>query len=204
MERSGGVNIRIVLCYHCGMSGHSKWNNIKRKKEANDAKKGQIFSKLSRLITVAAREKGPDPEGNAALRLAIEKAKEAKMPKENIDRAIAKGLGGGKGETFEEVVYEGYGPEGVAFLVKGLTDNKNRTVSEIRTIFDRAGGSLGALGSTAYIFGTDPENPMFEVQLEDVENVRRLFDLVERLEDQDDVTAVYANFTVPEGMAVDA
>jgi YebC/PmpR family DNA-binding regulatory protein len=178
------------------MSGHSKWHNIKRKKGINDAKKGQMFSKLSRLISVAAREKGGDPDSNATLRLAIEKAKEAKMPKDNIDRAIQKGAGG-KGEVaFEEVVYEGYGPEGVAFLVKGLTDNKNRTVSEIRTIFDRSGGSLGTSGSTAYIFGADPQNPMFEIEINDSEKAQKLLDLTERLDDQDDVTEVFANFTI--------
>lgn len=183
------------------MSGHSKWHNIKRKKEANDAKKGQAFSKLSRLISVAAREKGGDPEANATLRLIIEKAKEAKMPKDNIDRAIAKGTGALKGEGFEEITYEGFGPDGVAFLVKVVTDNKNRTVAEIRTIFDRAGGSLGASGSTSYIFGSDPTNPMFEIEVSDLEKAQRLFDLVEKLEDNDDVQEVFANFTVDDSIS---
>ncbi|MBI2414450.1 YebC/PmpR family DNA-binding transcriptional regulator [candidate division WWE3 bacterium] len=182
------------------MSGHSKWHNIKRKKEITDAKRGKIFSKISRLITVATREKGSDIETNPSLRLAVEKAKEAKMPKENIDRAILKGSGGGKGEVYEEVIYEGYGPEGVAFLVKGFTDNRNRTVAEIRLLFDRAGGSLGATGSTAYIFGADPENPMFEIEVDDAKKAKDLFDLVEKLEEQDDIQEVFANFTVSDGL----
>lgn len=178
------------------MSGHSKWHNIKRKKEANDAKKGKIFSKMSNLITIAAKQGGGDPDKNPSLRLLVEKAKTEKMPKDNIDRAIKKGTGELKGATLEEVVYEGFGPEGVAFLVKGITDNKNRTVAEIRVLFDRSGGSLGNTGSTSYIFGDDPENPSFEIEIEDLEKAQHLMDLVDKLEEQDDVSEVFANFSI--------
>lgn len=180
------------------MSGHSKWHNIKRKKEANDAKKGKVFSKMSRLITVAAKEGGGDVDKNPALRLVVDKAKAAKMPKDNIERAIKKGTGELQGESLEEVVYEGYGPEGVAFLAKGITDNKNRTVAEIRVLFDRAGGSLGNNGSTSYIFGEDPDNPSFEIEIDDVEKAKKVMDLAEKLEDNDDITEVFANFSVTE------
>jgi YebC/PmpR family DNA-binding regulatory protein len=180
------------------MSGHSKWHNIRRKKEANDAKKGKIFSKMSRLITVAARQGGGDPRANPTLRLAVDKAKASKMPKDNIERAIKRGTGELAGENFEEVMYEGYGPEGVALLVKGLTDNKNRIVAEVRQLFDKSGGSLGALGSTVHIFGADPENPTFEIELTDADKVKKVVALIDSLEDNDDIQEVYANFTVPE------
>jgi YebC/PmpR family DNA-binding regulatory protein len=133
------------------MAGHNKWSKIKRQKAVTDAKKSNIFSKLSRAITVAARQGGGDSDANIALRTVIEKAKAERMPKENIQRAIDKGRGTGSGASYEEAVYEGYGPQGVAFLIKALTDNKNRTVSEMRVIFNKYGGSLGASGSTAYI-----------------------------------------------------
>src|ERR671914_348070 len=120
------------------MAGHSKWAQIKRQKGANDAKRGQLFSKLVRAIIVAAREGGPDPAGNLALQNAIEKARSYSMPKENIERAIAKGAGtDGDGSSFESVVYEGYGPEGVAVLVEALTDNRNRTAAEVRHLFSK-------------------------------------------------------------------
>jgi YebC/PmpR family DNA-binding regulatory protein len=180
------------------MSGHSKWNNIKRKKGINDAKKGKIFSKMSRLISVASRLGGGDPDANASLRLAIDKAKASKMPKENIERAIKKGTGNIAGESFEEVAYEGYGPEGVALLIKGLTSNKNRTVAEVRQILDRSGGSLGSVGSTSYIFSDDPENPTFEIEITDSDKAKKVVALIESLEDNDDIQEVYANFTVPD------
>ncbi len=135
------------------MAGHSKWAQIKHKKKAVDAKRGQLFTKLSRAIQVAAREGGGDPEGNPALAHAIQKAKEARMPKENIERAIARGVGAeAGGEAIEKVVYEGYGPGGVAILVEALTDNRNRTGSEIRHLFSRHGGSIGEPGSVAWVF----------------------------------------------------
>ncbi len=135
------------------MSGHSKWSSIKHKKGAADAKRGKLFSKLARAIIVAAREGGPDPANNLALQNAIEKARSYSMPKENIERAIAKGAGeGGDGAAYETVVYEGYGPEGVAVLVEALTDNRNRTASEVRHAFTRYGGSLGTTGAVAWQF----------------------------------------------------
>jgi YebC/PmpR family DNA-binding regulatory protein len=135
------------------MAGHSKWASIKHKKKAVDAKRGQLFTKLSRAITVAAREGGGDPEANSSLALAVQKARDASMPKDNIERAIAKGTGAdSEAEAYESVVYEGYGPGGVAILVEALTDNRNRTGSEIRHIFTRSGGSLGEPGSVAWTF----------------------------------------------------
>ncbi len=135
------------------MSGHSKWSTIKHKKGAADAKRGKLFSKLSRSIMVAAKEGGPDPGTNMALSNAIEKARSYSMPKDNIDRAIAKGSGeGADGATFETVVYEGYGPEGVAVLVEALTDNRNRTAADVRHLFTKHGGNLGATGAVAWQF----------------------------------------------------
>jgi YebC/PmpR family DNA-binding regulatory protein len=135
------------------VSGHSKWSSIKHKKGAADAKRGALFTKLARAIQVAAREGGGDPVGNAALATAVQKAKEASMPKDNIERAINKGTGAdADAEAFERVVYEGYGPGGVAILVEALTDNRNRTGSEVRHLFTKAGGSLGEPGSVAWIF----------------------------------------------------
>lgn len=179
------------------MSGHSKWHNIRRKKAVLDAKKGKIFSKMTRLITVAARQGGGEVGSNPSLRLAVDKAKAASMPKDNIDRAIKKGTGESGAGSFEEITYEGYGPEGVAFLVKGITDNKNRTVAEVRHLFDKSGGSLGALGSTSYIFGADPKNPNFEVEIEDKDKVKKVVALIDSLEDNDDIQEVFANFSVP-------
>jgi YebC/PmpR family DNA-binding regulatory protein len=135
------------------MSGHSKWASIKHKKKLVDAKRGQLFTKLSRAITVAAREGGGDPEGNPALALAVQKARDASMPKDNIERAIAKGTGADSdAAAFEPVVYEGYGPGGVAILVEALTDNRNRTGSDVRHLFTKFGGNLGEPGSVAWTF----------------------------------------------------
>ena len=135
------------------MSGHSKWSSIKHKKGAADAKRGQLFTKLARAIQVAAREGGGSVDGNAALANAVQKAKDARMPKDNIERAISKGTGAGAdAAAFETVVYEGYGPGGVALLVEALTDNRNRTGSEVRNIFSRSGGNLGERGSVAWGF----------------------------------------------------
>jgi len=135
------------------VSGHSKWSSIKHKKGAADAKRGQLFSKLSRAIIVAAKEGGGDPAGNLALQNAIEKARSYSMPKDNIERAIAKGSGAdAEATSFETVVYEGYGPEGVAVLVEALTDNRNRTASEVRHAFTKFGGNLGTTGAVAWQF----------------------------------------------------
>src|ERR671936_1888295 len=135
------------------MSGHSKWSTIKHKKGAADAKRGKLFSKLSRAIIVAAKEGGGDPDGNLALANAIEKARSYSMPKDNIDRAIAKGTGAdADAADFETIVYEGYGPNGVAVLVEALTDNRNRTASEVRHIFDKNDGNLGTSGVVSWLF----------------------------------------------------
>jgi YebC/PmpR family DNA-binding regulatory protein len=134
------------------VSGHSKWAQIKRAKGANDQKRGQLFTKFGREISVAAREGGPNPEGNPRLRMAIDRAREANMPMDTIQRAIQRGVGGGEGNQLEEVVYEGYGPGGAALLIEATTDNRNRTVADVRATLTRAGGSLGEAGSVAWNF----------------------------------------------------
>jgi YebC/PmpR family DNA-binding regulatory protein len=133
------------------MSGHSKWSTIKRKKGAEDARRGKIFTKLGRELQIAARE-GPDPDTNFKLRLIVEKARQANMPKENIERAIRRGAGLEKGEALAELTFEGYGPHGVAMLVQVTTDNRNRAVAEVRSVFNRHGGSLGESGCVAWLF----------------------------------------------------
>lgn len=156
------------------MAGHSKWANIKRRKGAQDAKRAKVFTKLIKEITVAAREGGPDPDGNPRLRLAIQNAKGANMPKDTIERAINKGAGA-DGADYQEVTYEGYAPHGVAVFVECTTDNLNRTVSSVRSLFNKYGGSLGKNGSVEYMFdrkgvfsfkipeGLDEEEFMLEV-----------------------------------------
>lgn len=134
------------------MSGHSKWATIKRKKAATDAKRGQIFTKLIREITVAAREGGGDPNFNPRLRLAVDTAKAANMPQENIDRGIKKGTGELEGVEYQEITYEGYGPGGVALYIETVTDNQNRAVAEVRHLLERNGGNLGTAGSVAWQF----------------------------------------------------
>jgi YebC/PmpR family DNA-binding regulatory protein len=239
------------------MSGHSKWSSIKHKKGAADAKRGQLFTKLARAIQVAAREGGPDPAGNPALATAVQKARDASMPKDNIERAIARGAGSdAEADAFKRAVYEGYAPGGVAVLVEALTDNRNRTGSEVRHVFARHGGSLGEPGSVAWNFDkkgvlvvdserhdeddlivaidagaedlTRDENvweivtapgdlqavrdaladagveiqsadltmrPQSRVEVEEGQ-LARVLRLLEDLEDQDDVSAVHANFDV--------
>lgn len=134
------------------MAGHSKWANIKHKKAANDKKRGKLWTKLIREITVAAREGGGDLNSNPRLRLAIDKGQAANMPKDTIERAIKKGVGGLEGDDYEEIRYEGYGPGGTAVMVDCMTDNRNRTASEVRHAFSKAGGNLGTDGSVAYLF----------------------------------------------------
>lgn len=241
------------------MSGHSKWASIKHKKGAADAKRGQVFTRLIKEITVAARLGGGDPSGNPRLRSAMQAAKAENMPKENIARAIKKGTGELEGTTYEEVNYEGYGPGGVAVLVDCLTDNKNRTVADLKHIFDRHGGNLGEPGCVAWnfvkkgliVFDKDKvqEEKLLELALDagaedvgqdgsqfevitdpaDLEKVRKTFDnagltynlaeismipqntvrlegkkaeqmlnLMEALEDNDDISHVYANFDIPD------
>lgn len=134
------------------MSGHSKWSKIKHKKGAADAQRGKLFAKLAKEIFVVAKSGDPDPENNAALRLAVEKAKSQSMPKDNIQRAIDRAKGPSSGESFEEIIYEGYGPNGVAIMAYCLTDNRNRTASNVRSIFNKRGGNLGSDGSVSYLF----------------------------------------------------
>ena len=156
------------------MSGHSKWAGIKHKKAVVDARRGQLFTKVSRELSVSAREGGPDPGGNFRLRLAIQKAREVNMPTDTIERAIQRGAGGKDGVQLEEVRYEGYGPHGIAIMVDTVTDNRNRTVAAIRNIFTRSGGSLGETNSVAWMFtqqgiirvdarGRDPEELALEL-----------------------------------------
>ena len=147
----GGALYQVCQGYS-EMAGHSKWANIKFRKGAQDAKRGKIFTKLIREITIAARVGGSDVASNTRLRLAIDKAKAQSMPKDNIDRAIKRGLGALDSDNYEEVRYEGYGPNGVAVMVDCLTDNRNRTVAEVRHAFSKFGGNLGADGSVAYLF----------------------------------------------------
>jgi YebC/PmpR family DNA-binding regulatory protein len=245
------------------MSGHSKWSSIKHKKGAADAKRGKLFSKLSRAIIVAAREGGADPDGNASLATAIQKARDASMPKDNIERAIARGAGTAtEGEVYETVTYEGYGPEGVAVFVEALTDNRNRTAAEVRHVFAKHEGNLGTSGAVAWLFerkgvlivpadGVDEEDlmlvaadggaedieldgssfqvisapddlaavraalddagiayesaeltmlPKTTVSVENESSAKKLVRLMDALEDNDDIQAVYANFDIPEGI----
>lgn len=182
------------------MSGHSKWNNIKNKKGKEDAKKGKAFGYVGRMIRVAAKEGGTgDPAMNPGLRFALEKAREVNMPHANIERAIEKGLGKTKsGTSIEEVVYEGYGPSGVGFLVSAVTDNRNRTGAEVRTCFDRRGGSLGGPGSAGYLFDIAPDGTAaVKIPLAITEaGVRaQVLDLVASLEELEDVEQVAHNMT---------
>ena len=145
--RTSGQHIKSTA-----MSGHSKWSQIKRQKGANDAKRGAIFTKIGARDLIAAREGGGDPDANYRLRLAMDKARAANMPADNIKRAIEKASGGGAAEQYEEIVYEGYGPGGVAILVETATDNKNRTAADVRSLFAKAGGSLAGAGAVAWQF----------------------------------------------------
>jgi YebC/PmpR family DNA-binding regulatory protein len=133
------------------MSGHSKWSQIKRQKGVTDAKRGQLFTKLGREITVSARE-GADPNSNSRLRIAVQRARDANMPIDTIERAIKRGAGGGEGVNYEELTYEGYGPSGAAILVRAMTDNRNRAAAEVRSVFTRHGGNLGESGSVGWLF----------------------------------------------------
>lgn len=173
------------------MSGHSKWSTIKRKKGAADAKRSKMFSKMSKELTIASREGGADPEMNPRLRLAIQNAKGVNMPKDNIERAISKGSS--DTNALEETSFEGYGPGGVAIFVECLTDNNNRTVSSIRAIFNKRGGSLGKNGSLSFLFDrkgvfTIPRNEEMDIEEFELEIIDAG---VEEVEDEDDVVMVY-------------
>lgn len=180
------------------MSGHSKWHNIRLKKEKVDSKRGKMFTRVSKEIMLAVKEGGPDPDGNHRLAAAIQKAKEVNMPKTHITRAIDKMTGDGSGSNIEEVTYEGYGPHGVAVLVETATDNKNRTVPEIRNIFTKYGGAMGEAGCVAWIFDkkglitvkTDAigEDELFELIIDaGAEDLKR--------DDDEEVFEIYTEFT---------
>jgi YebC/PmpR family DNA-binding regulatory protein len=246
------------------MSGHSHWATIKHKKGATDAKRGKLWSKLSRAIIIAARHGGGDPEMNLKLRYAIDKARQVSMPKDNIERAVRRGTGDMEGVTFEELSYEGYGPGGVALLVDCVTDNRNRTAGEIRKIFERTGGKLGSAGAVKHFFHrkgyfaisaegldedrvmtvaleanaedvkqrggnyeitTDPAHfnqvqdaltkagltavvseitQMADIPVEiDLETAKKVYRLMDTLDDHDDVQHVYVNTNLPEEAAAD-
>lgn len=179
------------------MSGHSKWSQIKRAKGVADVKKGALFSKLAKAISLVVREGGSgDPDLNAKLRFAIEKAKASNMPNDNVQRAIQSGLGAAAGQGLEEIILEGYGPSGVAVMCRVVTDNRNRTFPEVRRIFQDHGGSLGEKGSAAYIFNPDPQNPIFTVPLADEKAAKQILALIDDLENHDDVNEVWSNFDI--------
>ncbi len=176
------------------MSGHSKWSTIKHKKGIADIKKGKLFSQLSKDIRIAVKEgKSGDPRFNNALRLAVEKARAANMPKENIERAIDRGLGKGKGGAIHEVVYEAYGPHGVGLVIVAMTDNNQRTAGEVRNILSRAGGSLGGPGSAMYLFHRLGEEYTVAIPMEiaDVQQQEQIQELIDSLREDEDVEDVF-------------
>jgi len=176
------------------MSGHSHSKTIKHRKDAVDAKRGKIFSKMSRLISVAAKEKGGDPETNPKLKLAIEKARGANMPKDNIEKAIKRGAGQLEGVKMEEFVYEAYGPAGTALIIEGITDNKNRTLAEIKHILSRFGGKLANSGSVKYLFDKKDDDWLAKYPLEiDEKTKRQVGKLLETLDEDEDVQKIYSN-----------
>lgn len=197
------------------MSGHSKWASIKHKKGAADAKRGKVFTKLIREITVSAKLGGGDPTGNPRLRSAIQAAKAENMPKDNIERAIKKGTGELEGVSYEEVNYEAYGPGGVAVLIDCLTDNKNRTVADLKYVFDRHGGSLGSPGCVSWIFvkkglmvfdaSAAGEEKILEVALdagaEDVRQIGSQFEVVMEPADFDRVRKAFEGARIPSSLA---
>ncbi|MCX8071276.1 MAG: YebC/PmpR family DNA-binding transcriptional regulator [Candidatus Binatia bacterium] len=193
------------------MSGHSKWHSIRHKKAAKDAKRGKLFTKLIKEITVAARLGGGDVNANPRLRTAVQTAREHSMPMENIERAIKRGTGEIEGATYEEVQYEGYGPGGVAILVQAMTDNRNRTVAEIRRLFEKAGGNLGASGCVAWMFkkrgvitvakGAVDEERLMEIALEagadDVSDTDGTFEILTSPENFETVKAALQQANIP-------
>jgi len=193
------------------MSGHSKWSTIKRKKGATDAKRGKIFTKLIKEITVSARSGGGDPDTNPRLRTAVVAAKSENMPKDNIERAIKKGTGELEGVAYEEVIYEGYGPGGAAVLVESLTDNKNRTVADVRHAFAKSGGNLGEAGCVAWMFKKKgflvlekkkvDEDVLMDVALdagaEDIRDEESTFEVITEPEDFEPVKRALKNKSIP-------
>lgn len=178
------------------MSGHSHSRTVKHRKDAVDAKRGKIFSRLSRLISIAAKEGGSDPAANSKLRLAIDKAREANMPKDNIERAVKRGAvpqGGMEGTAIEEVIYEAYGPGGAAFIIIGITDNKNRTVAEIKNVLNRFHGKLA--GSVKYLFNKTETGWEAKYLLKtDPKTSQQIVHLIDTLKNLGDVQEVYSNF----------
>ncbi len=177
------------------MSGHSHWHSIRHKKGSTDAKRGKVFSKISRLITIAAREKGGDPETNPRLRAAIEKAQQFNMPKENIERAIKKGAGQTGSESIEEFTYEAYGPGGIALIIEGITDNKNRTLSEIKQILNKFDGKLAEAGSVKYMFDKKGNEWLakYPMGISDEKTNNQLEKIFEALDENDDVQEIYSS-----------
>ncbi|MDA1477424.1 YebC/PmpR family DNA-binding transcriptional regulator [Bacillus changyiensis] len=176
------------------MAGHSKWKNIQKRKNAQDAKRGKIFMKLAKEIYVAVKTGGPDPESNSSLRLVMDKAKNANMPNDNIDRAIKKAAGNQDGSQYEEMTYEGYGPAGVAIMVKCLTDNKNRTATNVRTAFSKNGGNLGETGCVSYMFNRKGYIAIEREELDSDEDefMLELIEIgVEELETSDELFEIY-------------
>lgn len=176
------------------MSGHSHFKSIKHKKELTDAKKGQIFSKIAKMIELAAR-KGGDPTMNPGLRLVIEKARSVNMPNDNIERAIKKGSGENKEGQLEEIVYEAYGPFGAALIIETITDNRNRTISEIKHILNIHGGKLAETGSVKYLFDRKEGEwiPKYSMDITDENTKQQLEKLFEALDENDDVNEIYSN-----------
>jgi YebC/PmpR family DNA-binding regulatory protein len=178
------------------MSGHSKWSQIKHKKAATDAKRSKLFGKLARAISIAARERGPDPEKNMALKAAISKAREFNMPNENIDRAISKATGSSEADVFKEFTYEAYGPGGVAMLITGITDNNNRTSQEIKHLLGQNGAKWANPGSVLWAFEKKDEawvsKEYSEIDLTKNDSTA-LYKLMELLDDNDDIQDIYAN-----------
>ncbi len=176
------------------MSGHSKWANIKTRKEAVDKKRGQVFSKIAKIIEIAAR-KGGNPQMNPSLRLVIEKARSVNMPNDNIERAIKKGTGESKERQLEEVIYEAYGPSGTPLIIEIITDNKNRTLAEIKHILNTYGGKLAETGSVRYLFDrVEGEwKPKYSIDVTDENLKQQLEKLFEALDDNDDVNEIYSN-----------
>lgn len=178
------------------MSGHSKWAQIKHQKAITDAKRGKVFGKLARAISIAAREKGADPSSNPSLRAAMQKAREVNMPNDNIDRAIKKGAGGGDGTVLQEFTYEAYGPGGVAIIITGITDSNNRTSNELKHLIAKNGGKWANPGSVLWAFekkgGEWIPQPYSEIELSS-EDTKALYALMEEIDDHDDVQEVYAN-----------
>ncbi|MBU1862974.1 MAG: YebC/PmpR family DNA-binding transcriptional regulator [Candidatus Omnitrophica bacterium] len=193
------------------MSGHSRWSSIKHKKGAADAKRGKLFTKLIKAITVAARQSGGDPNANPALRTAITSAKNANMPNDNIDRAIKKGTGELEGITYEEVFYEGYGPKGVAIYVQCLTDNKNRTTAEVRNLFSKNNGNMAGVGCVAWLFESKglivvtadeiKEDRLMEIAIdagaEDFSKDKDVFEIITAPQDFENIRKTIADNAIP-------